>query len=619
MPTELRLAPLTIFAGANSSGKSTVIQSMLLTAQTLQSPVLNRPVVLNGHMARLGAFTDIVSNADEESEISIGFTLELPTEEPHAFRLGTSPRPLPRRFTSTMRPKIDCSYMFSVRGDDFRQKEILRLQPRLERSDVSVEALLQLESVSETVSVKRSQIPLVDRIRDLKLPEAGPLGADLNTLDFEVVKLLSHKPDRRHRNLASRRNAGASFNHFLPNRLTVTYDAVETEVRQVVESLTAPITGEWIELELDERRSPLNEGVRQIVISVVESLLLSEEVSDKVKGTIARRLTELRANFSVTQLHRLYRLLPIPARAFVAEKISEKKDELRHAVRAGRKSEFQLRYVPLPELLTAGMSAIRAFFSFSVKYLGPLRDEPKPVYPLVGTSGLNDVGFRGEHTAAVLDVNRNTQIEYVPTHCFSDTFIEPAKHVDSLQRAVLDWLEYVGVGTELKTVDMGKLGHELKVATADSAVLHDLTQVGVGVSQVLPILVLSLLAEAGSTLIFEQPELHLHPRVQTRLADFFVAMSHLGKQCIVETHSEYLINRLRFRAATSKGREISDAVVLYFVEKLSDQSTYREITINEYGVIQDWPLGFFDENDANAAATLKAGLAKRKRKQKGDG
>jgi predicted ATPase len=92
-------------------------------------------------------------------------------------------------------------------------------------------------------------------------------------------------------------------------------------------------------------------------------------------------------------------------------------------------------------------------------------------------------------------------------------YTSPTPISECLPKAVLDWLDYMGVASDIKTVDKGKLGYELKVVTGNSGALHDLTHVGVGVSQVLPILVQSLLAEKGSTLIFEQPELGLHPRV----------------------------------------------------------------------------------------------------------
>lgn len=106
---------------------------------------------------------------------------------------------------------------------------------------------------------------------------------------------------------------------------------------------------------------------------------------------------------------------------------------------------------------------------------------------------------------------------------------------------------------------------------------QDLTHVGVGVSQVLPILVMCLLAEPDTTLIFEQPELHLHPKVQTLLGDFFLSMSPLGKQCVLETHSEYLINRLRFRAAASNSYVIANRIKMYFVEKYGDSSSFRPV------------------------------------------
>ena len=183
----------------------------------------------------------------------------------------------------------------------------------------------------------------------------------------------------------------------------------------------------------------------------------------------------------------------------------------------------------------------------------------------------------------------------------------------SLEAAVVDWLQYLGVAESVQSRDRGKFGYELKVNVSGCNQSHDLTHVGVGVSQVLPILVASLLAEPDTTLVFEQPELHLHPKVQTLLADFFLSMTVLGKQCIVETHSEYLINRLRFRtaAAGEKNPWIS-ALKVYFVERPPEGSTFREVKINEYGAVMDWPDGFFDQSQQEAEAILRAAAKKRK-------
>jgi predicted ATPase len=258
------------------------------------------------------------------------------------------------------------------------------------------------------------------------------------------------------------------------------------------------------------------------------------------------------------------------------------------------------------------------FFSNSVKYIGPLRDEPKPLYPLAAHADPTDVGLKGEMTAAVLNLHRERHIRYIPSVAFGKTPFDPSPVPRSLEAAVSDWLKYLGVAETAYSVDKGKLGHELKVSLSEGGPNHDLTHVGVGVSQVLPILVMSLLADRDTTLIFEQPELHLHPKVQTRLADFFLSIVLLGKQCLIETHSEYLINRLRYRAAVEgNDNRVTNNLKLYFVENTDGSSSFREVEVNEYGAILDWPEGFFDQSSREAEDILRAAMKKRRAERKG--
>ena len=230
--------------------------------------------------------------------------------------------------------------------------------------------------------------------------------------------------------------------------------------------------------------------------------------------------------------------------------------------------------------------------------------------------GSTDVGLKGENTAAVFEINKEKKIPFVDPSLFGDSksgSMEP-KEV-TLAEAVNSWLVYLGVAEKIETNDLGKIGHELKITTDIKNMRQDLTHVGVGVSQVLPILVMALLAEEDDVIILEQPELHLHPRVQSRLADFFVTMNALGKQCIVETHSEYLINRLRYLVAKSDDRKIAEDTLIYFVEKEAGHSVYREITINKYGVIEEWPKGFFDEGERLAASIVRAAMEKKEKEE----
>ena len=163
----------------------------------------------------------------------------------------------------------------------------------------------------------------------------------------------------------------------------------------------------------------------------------------------------------------------------------------------------------------------------------------------------------------------------------------------------------------VNTTDLGKIGHQLQVSVDENAKSHDLTNVGVGVSQLLPIVVMSLLADAPCLLVFEQPELHLHPKVQARLADFFFSLSLLGKQCLLETHSEYLVERFRLRIAQAPDEQLNDKVKIYFTQKVDRETLCREVKVTKYGAIVDWPEDFFDQAESETEAILKAAQKKR--------
>ncbi|TNS62754.1 AAA family ATPase, partial [Escherichia coli] len=168
---------------------------------------------------------------------------------------------------------------------------------------------------------------------------------------------------------------------------------------------------------------------------------------------------------------------------------------------------------------------------------------------------------------------------------------------DTLNNACKEWLSFLGVVEEVRTTDKGKLGYELYVKTSSGEKWQDLTHVGVGVSQVLPIVLMFLNSDPSDVLIFEQPELHLHPKVQSKLCDLFLIMANTGRQCIIETHSEYMINRLRLRVAQDLDNNYLKKSALYFINKVNGISEFQNININKYGAIPEWPEDFFDQTD----------------------
>lgn len=137
-----------------------------------------------------------------------------------------------------------------------------------------------------------------------------------------------------------------------------------------------------------------------------------------------------------------------------------------------------------------------------------------------------------------------------------------------------------------------------------------MTDVGFGVSQILPVLVLCYYVPEGSIIILEQPEIHLHPSVQSGLADVFIdAMQNRGVQIILESHSEHLLRRLQRRIA----EEVIDNtdVALYFCDTDSGHSRLSELGLDLFGNINNWPKDFFGDEFGEMAAMTEAAIKRR--------
>ena len=240
------------------------------------------------------------------------------------------------------------------------------------------------------------------------------------------------------------------------------------------------------------------------------------------------------------------------------------------------------------------------------------------MYQLEALESTTDVGYRGEHTAAILELNSTQRVTYLKPPRNADSY-EPQKLPKGtgwFNDAVIEWLRYLGVASDIDVSDAGVFGHRLRVNTYPKGAMHDLTNVGVGVSQVLPIVVMALLAAPGSLLIFEQPELHLHPKVQARLADFFISIVYSGKQLILETHSEYLIDRFRLRIAQTDDDNFRNMINVLFTDQNNGQTRLTPIEVSEYGAIINWPAEFFDQSQSEVTRLIKAASKKRREKAK---
>lgn len=126
-----------------------------------------------------------------------------------------------------------------------------------------------------------------------------------------------------------------------------------------------------------------------------------------------------------------------------------------------------------------------------------------------------------------------------------------------------------------------------------------LDQVGYGVSQLLPIVDLCVHAQK-QLICVEEPELHLHPRLQARLGNLFAtAVVSRGNQVIVETHSESILLRVR-RLVRGRKLRPEEVAVIYVDNNASNGATVRRLRLGNQGELLDpWPSGFFDDSLAD--------------------
>jgi hypothetical protein len=427
-----------------------------------------------------------------------------------------------------------------------------------------------------------------------------------------VIDMDSFSLDKLRREYPSARIIGANLRFFVPIRLRAEFDAGEKET-QLTAALLFEDRASWFHL-LNIQESALQLRLPNTVVNCILRHARGSSLEADLRKLLTAGPALPLAHPTIGQWQDSLQALASAQRQKVRQLLREVQDELLVLLRETTTPRFEAIDVPLPPELGLAINLMTDFFESSVRYLGPLRDDPKAVYPLSSSADPADIGLRGEYTAAVLNSARHTQVHYLPSSCFASAAIDPRPVTATLEDAVVDWLQYLGVSDAIQTTDRGKLGHELRVRTAPGERWNDLTHVGVGVSQVLPILILCLLKKSGTTLIFEQPELHLHPKVQALLGDFFLAMALAGRQCILETHSEHIINRMRWRIASSETDSISQTLRIYFVERTDVGARFREVEVNSYGAIAEWPAGFFDQSQREIERILRSAHGKGRRR-----
>ena len=161
---------------------------------------------------------------------------------------------------------------------------------------------------------------------------------------------------------------------------------------------------------------------------------------------------------------------------------------------------------------------------------------------------------------------------------------------------VEDTLSKVLSGAAIKINNRDSERVELYLNSIDGKKVYRPVNVGFGYSYVLPVIVLALLANEGSTIIIENPEAHLHPGAQSRLMEFLIRTAkQRGLQILIESHSDHVVNGLRLAVKTNLLKE-NEALINYFDRNLDTEMTeIEQIYVDGNGELSAYPDDFMDE------------------------
>lgn len=519
---------LSLIAGINSSGKSSLIQSLLLLAQS------GDELILNGQLVRLG----LASEVQREGQNSI--TIEWETQ----------------------------------RHGDGRDPLVTRIQ--LRPSKVSKDSEFEVCEYSLREGARTLLLAQKNRIGKATIAKLRPYSPGGTIL--RIVKLNDRETVTPH---------FITFTGIYPQKIIVR--VLQTESRAIVrDALSMAFAEKGTPDSLDSRynlwRLATEYETQLSEDSQLKSFIESFDVvgaPDIDRNSLQREISGL---FTDT-----YRPLDLA-------------DGFPHG------PTYQNFFLPrhifgIVAPIYRSVDILQAFLK-SIRYVGPLREEPQVLSATGGRISAVPAGLRGEFSADLLSRSGQRPITYgPPPHVIHRGEIRIGENRDgSLLKAVGEWAKYLGIGQEVQIEEAGKLGRGLRVDVEGR--VRDLTTIGVGASQLLPVLCVVLEAPPGSLVILEQPELHLHPAVQARLGDFFM-FARPDIRLIVETHSEYLVTRVRRRVA--EGHYQSSDVTVCFAEGTESGATkVRTIDVESTGNLESWPRGFFDTLDGDMFAIIAA-------------
>lgn len=239
---------------------------------------------------------------------------------------------------------------------------------------------------------------------------------------------------------------------------------------------------------------------------------------------------------------------------------------------------------------------ISSFFK-NIHYVSADRIGPKKYVEKISIPKSIHTGAKGEYTINVLFYSEKMNMTiYENLYLGQDSY--------SILDQTEEWLNYILDGANIKLIGIEDESSVLSLLMNNKkdGSFYKSINMGFGYSYILPLVVTGLIAKPGEVIIIENPEAHLHPRAQSRISEFFARVASVGVQVFIESHSEHILNGLRVSSLNDNIKiNNSDINILYFDEDFK----HHELQINERAKVDNWPIGFFDQQDIDISSIFK--------------
>lgn len=556
------LSNLNVFLGANSSGKSTALQALLTLKQTAECNSPNIDLLLSGKYVTLGDFNDVISD-DKNNEFKIGVSTSSRMEYEDGENI----------------------IIWHFEKNDLEEKNVKLAKIEMIINGNNCTLTYYKDNLySMYVNEKESQILFNItnlKIRNIYFKYNDEINTVFGNLLLDILKVLfaNEKISFTNKHRAVCIDGVREFYQYIFNNHVGEEENTDDSFEELVNEISELIK-KFSLLEFDSSiKLGSIFGFENKFLNDLLKMFITEENSEKIKIIIAKyneKYKQLSNKNLIFDKHEM-----ISSLFWLS---NDEKDNQRY--------DFDYSI----EIKTLNNNFITSILD-KIFYVGPIREKPQGLYNIGFESIPKYVGTSGAYFASVL-LRENKEKKYILPNGDYEML--------TLYESLDAWLVHLNVASEVQVNKSNSFGFNVLIKNVENK-QSDIMNVGIGVSQVLPVLITGLLSEENETLIFEQPELHLHPYPQSRLADFFMALVNKNRRVIVETHSEYMLLRLRYHVL--KENIARERIVINFFENKSGTKVIKkEITCN--GTIE-YPDDFKDETQTLMDDLLNAMLEKK--------